>query len=280
MTTYRQRLNAVVDARGPLCIGIDPHPTLLDAWGLPRTASGLERCARSLVDAVGDLVAVFKPQSAFFETYGSAGIAVLERLLGDIRDVGAIAITDVKRGDIGSTMDAYADAYLVPGAPLESDAITVSPYLGFDSLAPAFARAIEHGRGVYVLARTSNPEGGHIQLALGREGSVAQEVIDAATALNKRARTRAIGLVIGGTHRDLGCDVSEFNGSILVPGIGAQGGRLGDLPALFGDAAGQVLPVVGRGVISAGPDREALRRKVGAFLVDASGTVGPPDPIS
>lgn len=280
MTTYRQRLNAVVDARGPLCIGIDPHPTLLDAWGLPRTASGLERCARSLVDAVGDLVAVFKPQSAFFETYGSAGIAVLERLLGDIRDVGAIAITDVKRGDIGSTMDAYADAYLVPGAPLGSDAITVSPYLGFDSLAPAFARAIEHGRGVYVLARTSNPEGGHIQLALGREGSVAQEVIDAATALNKRARTRAIGLVIGGTHRDLGCDVSEFNGSILVPGIGAQGGRLGDLPALFGDAAGQVLPVVGRGVISAGPDREALRRKVGAFLVDASGTVGPPDPIS
>lgn len=280
MTTYRQRLNAVVEARGPLCIGIDPHPTLLDAWGLPRTASGLERCARSLVDAVGDLVAVFKPQSAFFETYGSAGIAVLERLLGDIRDVGAIAITDVKRGDIGSTMDAYADAYLVPGAPLGSDAITVSPYLGFDSLAPAFARAIEHGRGVYVLARTSNPEGGHIQLALGREGSVAQEVIDAATALNKRARTRAIGLVIGGTHRDLGCDVSEFNGSILVPGIGAQGGRLGDLPALFGDAAGQVLPVVGRGVISAGPDREALRRKVGAFLVDASGTVGPPDPIS
>jgi orotidine-5'-phosphate decarboxylase len=280
VTTYRQRLNAVVEARGPLCIGIDPHPTLLDAWGLPRTASGLERCARSLVDAVGDLVAVFKPQSAFFETYGSAGIAVLERLLGDIRDVGAIAITDVKRGDIGSTMDAYADAYLVPGAPLGSDAITVSPYLGFDSLAPAFDRAIEHGRGVYVLARTSNPEGGHIQLALGREGSVAQEVIDAATALNKRARTRAIGLVIGGTHRDLGCDVSEFNGSILVPGIGAQGGRLGDLPALFGDAAGQVLPVVGRGVISAGPDREALRRKVGAFLVDASGTVGPPDPIS
>lgn len=280
MTTYRQRLNAVVEARGALCIGIDPHPSLLDAWGLPRTASGLERCARGLVAAMGDLVAVFKPQSAFFETYGSAGIAVLERLLADIRQAGAIAITDVKRGDIGTTMDAYGDAYLVPGAPLSSDAITVSPYLGFDSLAPAFARAIEYGRGVYVLARTSNPEGGHVQLALGREGSVAQEVIDAATALNKRARTRAIGLVIGGTHRDLGCDVSEFNGSILVPGIGAQGGRMEDLPALFGDAVGQVLPVVGRGVISAGPDREALRRKVRVFLDEGSGTAGGPDPIS
>jgi len=162
----------VVEARHPLVVGIDPHPSLLAAWGLERSVSGLERCARGLVDAVGDQVAVFKPQSAFFETYGSAGIAVLERVLADIAAKGAISILDVKRGDIGSTMDAYADAYLADGAPLAADAITLSPYLGFGSLMPAFERAVAYDRGVYVLARTSNPEGGQVQLALGREGSV------------------------------------------------------------------------------------------------------------
>ncbi len=266
MATYRQRLRATVEARGALVAGLDPHPNLLDAWGLPRTASGLERCARGLVDAIGDLVAVFKPQSAFFETYGSAGIAVLERVLGDISALGALSILDVKRGDIGSTMAAYADAYLADGSPLAADAITISPYLGFGSLTPAFERAVANDRGVYVLARTSNPEGGQVQLALGKEGSVVQEIIDAATELNRVLPTRAIGLVIGGTHTSLGCDVSEFNGSILVPGIGVQGGRIENLPDLFGDAVRHVLPAVGRGIISAGPDRESLRRRVTELL--------------
>ena len=260
--TYRQRLRAVVEARGALVVGVDPHPGLLDAWGLPRTASGLERCARGPVEAIGDVVAVLKPQSAFFETYGSAGIAVLERVLADIRSHGALSILDVKRGDIGSTMDAYADAYLADGAPLAADAITISPYLGFGSLQPAFERAVANDRGVYVLARTSNPEGGQVQLALGEDGSVVQEIIDAAAELNRKLPTRAIGLVVGGTHANLGCDVSEFNGSILVPGIGVQGGRLEDLPGLFGDAVRHVLPSVSRGVISAGPDPVALRRRV------------------
>lgn len=266
MSTYRQRLRATTEARGNLCVGIDAHPGLLATWGLPASASGLERFARGIVDALGASVAVFKPQSAFFEAYGSAGIAVLEKVLADIRQQGALSIVDAKRGDIGSTMEAYAEAYLSDSSPLAGDAVTLSPYLGFDSLAPAFSKAIAHNRGVYVLARTSNPEGAQVQLALGREGSVVQEIIDAATTLNTRARTRAIGLVIGGTHADLGCDVSEFNGSILVPGIGVQGGRMEDLPGLFGDALDSVLPMVGRGVISAGPDPDALRRRVAEVL--------------
>ena len=265
MGTYRQRLRTVVEQRGALVVGIDPHPSLLDAWGLARTASGLENCARGLVEAIGDQVAVFKPQSAFFETYGSAGIAVLERVLADIRDKGAISILDVKRGDIGSTMDAYADAYLAEGSPLAADAITISPYLGFGSLKPAFERAVANNRGVYVLARTSNPEGGQVQLALGKDGSVVQEIIDAARAFNASARTRAIGLVVGGTHASLGCDVSEFNGSILVPGIGAQGGDVADLPHLFGAAFEQVLPMVGRAIIGAGPGVPEMRERVRAF---------------
>ncbi|MCC6495300.1 MAG: orotidine-5'-phosphate decarboxylase [Propionibacteriaceae bacterium] len=269
MTTYWRRLREVVAARGPLCVGIDPHPNLLKAWGLGVDAAGAERCARMLVEALGDQVAAFKPQSAFFETYGSAGVAALERVLADIAGTGALSILDVKRGDIGSTMEAYADAYLADGSPLAADAITVSPYLGFGSLAPAFERAHRYERGVYVLARTSNPEGSQVQLALTHDNSVAQSIIDAATEVNRASRQKAIGLVVGGTHDSLACDLADFNGSILVPGIGFQGGRMEDLPGLFGDAVDQVLAVVGRGVISAGPDASALRGKVAELLSHA-----------
>lgn len=264
--TYWQRLKSVTEERGALCVGIDPHAALLRSWGLPVDAHGLESCARGLVDALGSTVAVFKPQSAFFEAHGSAGIAVLEKVLADIAAAGALSILDVKRGDIGSTMEAYADAYLADGSPLAADAITVSPYLGFGSLAPAIERAHRYGRGVYVLARTSNPEGSQVQLALGQEGSVVQEIIDAATEANRVGRQRAVGLVVGGTHATLGCDVSGFNGSILVPGIGVQGGRMEDLPGLFGDAVSRVLPVVGRGIIQAGPAAEPMRQKALSLL--------------
>ena len=173
MTTYWQRLADRTNQRGTLCVGIDPHPGLLKAWGLDVNAAGLETFARRVVEVLGERVAVFKPQSAFFEAHGSAGVAVLERVLADIAGAGALSLLDVKRGDIGSTMAAYADAYLADGSPLAADAITVSPYLGFGSLQPAFDRAHATGRGVYVLARTSNPEGHEVQLALGedREGS-------------------------------------------------------------------------------------------------------------
>ena len=234
------------------------------------SAAGAEQCARTLVEALGDTVAAFKPQSAFFEAYGSKGIAALERVLADIAGTGALSILDVKRGDIGSTMEAYADAYLADGSPLAADAITLSPYLGFGSLAPAFERAHRYERGVYVLARTSNPEGSQVQLALTHDNSVVQSIIDAATEVNHASRQKAIGLVVGGTHDSLGCDLEEFNGSILVPGIGFQGGRMEDLPGLFGDAVDQVLAVVGRGVISAGPDAAALRSKVAELLSHAA----------
>ena len=266
MTTYWRRLQEIGSERGSLCVGIDPHPSLLAAWGLPCDASGLERLSRDLVAALGDVVAVFKPQSAFFEAYGSAGVAVLERVLADIAGTGALSILDAKRGDIGSTMEAYADAYLADGSPLAADAVTVSPYLGFGSLAPALERPHQYARGVYVLARTSYQVRAQVQLALTDDNSVVQAIIDAATEANHFSRQRAIGLVVGGTHASLGCDVSNFNGSILVPGIGFQGGRMSDLPAIFGDAVDQVLPVVGRGVLSAGPDPSALRGKVAELL--------------
>lgn len=250
--TYATRLAQATADRGRLCVGIDPMPSVLDAWGLPRDVSGLEACARGIAEALGGRVAVFKPQSAFFEAYGSAGVAVLERLLRDIRDSGALSLLDVKRGDIGSSMAGYAAAHLGDGAPLWADAITVSPYLGVGALRPAIDAAVAGRQGLYVLARTSNPEGAPVQLARSADGrSVAQTVADAVAELNPSADF-AVGLVTGGTHESLGVDLSGFNGSLLVPGIGAQGGTIESLPSIFGPATSHVLPTASREVIGHG----------------------------
>lgn len=263
MTSYGERLAAVTAARGRLCVGIDPHRSVIEAWGLEYGLAGLEAVARGMVEALGDLVAVFKPQSAFFEAHGSAGVAVLERTIAAAQATGALVIVDAKRGDIGSTMAAYADAYLSDGSPLAGDAVTVSPYLGFGSLQPALDMAHATGRGLYVLARTSNPEGGDVQSAVRADGrSVAQGMVDAAFAANAASGQGAVGLVIGATHTDAGCDVSAFNGSILAPGIGAQGGSIEGLAGIFGAATGHVLPSASREVLLRGPDPDELRQAV------------------
>lgn len=267
---YGARYSTLVRDRGQLCVGIDPHPHLLDAWGLNRDAAGLERCARAMVEAVGDRVAVFKPQSAFYEAYGSAGVAVLERVLADIAGIGALSLLDVKRGDIGSTMDAYATAYLADGSPLAADAITISPYLGFGSLEPAIRLARGTGRGVYVLTRTSNDDSADQQLARTASGTtVAQGLIDAAAQVNAEARAETpgvplgpVGLVVGATIGANDLDFSELAGSILAPGIGAQGASGQDLAIVFGPAVTLVLPSTSREIMAAGPDQRALQAAV------------------
>jgi orotidine-5'-phosphate decarboxylase len=267
MAPYGHRLAALLADRGRLCVGVDPHPAILDSWGLPASPVGLERCARGMVEALGGKVAVFKPQCAFFEAYGSAGIAVLERTLADIAAVDALSILDVKRGDIGSTMEAYGAAYLTDGSPLAADAVTLSPYLGFGSLAGAVELARRGGRGVYVLALTSNPEGRELQQARVADGrSVAQTIVDEAARANHGDQPGPVGLVVGATVGRTGIDFSGVNGSILAPGLGAQGGTAGDLPEVFGVAASWVLPSVSREVMGAGPDPVALRTAVGRIL--------------
>src|SRR3990170_4435160 len=144
---FGARLRRAMDERGPLCVGIDPHASLLSEWGLSDDIAGLERFARTVVEALADRVAVLKPQSAFFERFGSRGIGILESTIRQSREAGALVLLDVKRGDIGSTMAAYADAYLDPASSLRADAITVSPYLGVGSLQPAFDAAARHGGG-------------------------------------------------------------------------------------------------------------------------------------
>lgn len=263
MTSYGERLEAALSTRGRLCVGIDPHRSVIESWGQPYSVAGLEAVARGMVEALGDLVAVFKPQSAFFEAHGSAGVAVLERTIADARAAGALVIVDAKRGDIGSTMSAYAEAYLADGSPLAGDAVTVSPYLGFGSLAPALELAHATGRGLYVLARTSNPEGASLQAAVRADGrSVAQGMVDDAIAANEASGQGAVGLVIGATASDVGCDLTGFNGSILAPGIGTQGGTIRGLADIFGSTTSRVLPSASREVLLRGPDAAALREAV------------------
>jgi orotidine-5'-phosphate decarboxylase len=269
---FGARLAASITQRGAVCVGIDPHPNLLSTWGLDPSITGLSRFADICVEAFGDVAAVVKPQSAFFEAYGSAGIAVLERTVASLRAAGALVILDVKRGDIGSTMDAYAAAYLSPSSPLATDAITVSPYLGVGSLAPAFDLALEHGAGVFVLALTSNPEGPQVQHAVRSDGrTVAQTIVDELGERNGSAEPfGSLGVVVGATiSPDVEINLSTLNGPFLVPGIGAQGGTAEDVQRIFKGGLNAVLPSVSREVLRAGPDvaalREAVAQQVQAF---------------
>ena len=259
------RLRAAMSARGPLCAGIDPHPDLLRQWGMADGVAGLERFALSALEALAPEVALLKPQSAFFERYGARGVAVLERVLLAARDAGTLVVLDVKRGDIGSTMAGYAAAYLSDGAPLAADAITVSPYLGVGALDPAFELAGRSGRGVFVVARSSNPEGACVQAALTASGStVAQSVVDAVAARNAgRQPFGDLGVVVGAAPSAgisaPGLRLEALNGPILAPGVGAQGAGLVDLPRVFGAAARHVVVVTSRELLRHGPQPAALR---------------------
>jgi orotidine-5'-phosphate decarboxylase len=256
VTTFGERVLAAMTERGPLCAGIDPHAGLLRDWGLHDDLAGLERFALTAGETLGPRVAVVKPQSAFYERFGSRGVAVLERLIALCRDAGALVLLDVKRGDIGSTSQAYADAYLDPSSPLAVDAITASPYLGFGSLTPMIDTARAHGAGVFVLALTSTKEGPEVQEARtvgDPAGTVADTVLDHLRALNDGAEPLgSFGAVVGATidpaeHR------LDINGPVLAPGFGAQGGTVDDLDRIFGAAVAHVLPSTSRELLREGP---------------------------
>lgn len=267
---FGARLRKNLDRYGPLCAGLDPHAALLEAWELPDTVDGLERFALTVVEAVAGRVAVVKPQSAFFERHGSAGIAVLERAIDALRAEGTLVLLDVKRGDIGTTMQGYADAYLNEKSSLFVDAITVSPYLGFGSLRPILDTALANGAGVFVLALTSNPEAPEVQAARTPDGrTVTGTMLGHIAAENAGVSPLgSVGAVVGATVGSTGEDFA-VNGPLLAPGMGAQGGTATGLRAVFGaEALRNVLPSTSRELLSAGPSVEALR-STAASLNDA-----------
>ncbi len=272
--TFGARLRAAMDEHGPLCAGIDPHGPLMLEWGLGDDLDGLRRFTDTAVQAFVGSVAAVKPQSAFFERFGAAGVAVLEEAIRALRSAGTLVVLDVKRGDIGSTAQAYADAYLDKGASMAVDAITASPFLGVGSLDPILETALVNEAGVFVLALTSNPEGPQVQHARTSSGrTVAGEVLAALAERNAGASPlgslgAVVGATIGGSDESL-----AINGPLLVPGIGAQGGTADDVRRIFGDALVNVLPATSRGLLAQGPDvttlRAAARRAAAEFAVVA-----------
>ena len=257
--SFGSRARAAMTAYGPACVGIDPHSSLLIDWGLGDSLDGLDRFASICVEAFAGHVAFVKPQSAFFERFGAAGVSILERTIQDLRHTGSLVILDVKRGDIGTTAAAYADAYLDEDRPMAADAITVSPFLGFGSLDPFFEIARKNDAGVFVLALTSNKEGHEVQNAQADGHTVAGSILARLAELNAGAEPMGsfgavVGATIGGTTEDL-----AINGPILVPGFGAQGGTAEDIHRLFAGVADNVIPSTSRGVLAVGADVQKLR---------------------
>ncbi|GAA4109891.1 orotidine-5'-phosphate decarboxylase [Enteractinococcus coprophilus] len=266
---FGSRLAQAMDHHGPLCLGIDPHPHLLNAWGLNDDTAGLATFSQTVVEAAAETtgVAALKPQVALYERFGSAGFAILEDTLQSAREASILTIADAKRGDIGSTMEGYAQAWLADGSALVADAVTLTAYLGYESLRPAIDLALSHNRGVFVLALTSNPEGASVQ-HLGPEGdSVAKRIVDAAARDNATAEPLgSVGLVVGATVTDdaksLNIDLVRANAPILAPGYGAQGAQAADIRQGFGQAWKNVLVNSSRGILQHGPKVADLKSAI------------------
>ncbi|QSB24868.1 orotidine-5'-phosphate decarboxylase [Curtobacterium sp. 24E2] len=263
--SFGDRLASAMRERSPVCVGIDPHATTLAAWGLGRDERGLTAFGAALVDAAAGRAAIVKPQIAFFEAAGVAGYRALDATIRRARDAGLLVVADVKRGDIGSTGDDYALAWLDRDGPFAADAMTVSPYLGYGSLSGTVDVARRNGAGVFVLAATSNPEARVLQTAVLAEGPRAGRSVAAGIVLdvaddNQAAGDQAlgdVGLVLGATLHldDFGIDADAIGTApVLAPGFGAQGARIEDLRALYGARAEQVLVSESRGLLTDGPD--------------------------
>ena len=270
---FGERLVEAGREYGRLCVGIDPHAALLAQWGLEDTVEGLRAFSETCVEAFAGHAAVVKPQVAFFERFGSAGYAVLEDTLAQLRESGTLVITDAKRGDIGSTMAGYAAAWLAPGSPLEADALTLTPYLGVGSLDPAIELAAQHGKGVFVMAANSNPEAVALQTGTIDGKMLAQRMVDECAEYNRGDDAEYIGhvgVVVGATVQNPPV-LDQLNAPVLMPGVGAQGATMDDAQAIAGEVGHLVFPSVSRSVLAAGPEVAELRKRVSDLGKQAKG---------
>ena len=267
--SFAERFAVVRDAWGPLVLGADPQGELLGRWGLSDDADGLERFTDIVLAAATGSVGLIKPQSAFYERHGWRGVRALTRLTEAARAQGLLVILDVKRGDVGSTNDAYAAAYLGEGAPVQADAITVHPYLGLAAMGEFVDRAITSGGCLLVVVRSSNPEGRAVQSAtvlsshsLGGAMTVDQRLLTDIGALNARLAPGGIGpvgAVVGPVAVDPPLDLAAANGLLLAPGVGAQGAAPADVAATFAACPARVMPSASRSLLAAGPGVATLR---------------------
>jgi orotidine-5'-phosphate decarboxylase len=258
--TFASRFMMVRAGPGPLVWGLDPSGALLKAWGLGDDPDGLDRFADVMLGAAAGTVGLVKPQSAFFERHGWRGVRTLSRLTADARSAGLLVVLDAKRGDVGSTNDAYAEAFLGPGAPLEADAVTVHPYLGLAAMDAFVSRAHQAGSCLLVVTRSSNPEGRAVQSALGEGGK-----------LNRMLAGREIGpvgAVVGAARIEPGLDLASAQALFLAPGVGAQGATPEDVARVFAACPDRVMPSASRSLLLAGPDITALQDRAAAMAAE------------
>lgn len=256
--TFGERLNFAFQQTGRLCVGIDPHPWLLSKWELTVDAAGVREFGLRAVEAVHGVAAIVKPQVSFFERFGSEGFHALERVIREARDAGLIVIADAKRGDIGTTMDSYAAAWLHQGSPLESDALTVAPYLGLDSLESTRLMAHAHDKGLFVLAATSNPEAEQVQSAYVGDQTLASHIVEGVAQWNDPGEEfGSMGVVVGATldlaARGISREGHETVMPVLAPGFGAQGAQWSSVREIYGELTPGVIVSESRSLLEAGP---------------------------
>jgi orotidine-5'-phosphate decarboxylase len=277
--SFARRFAAARLAHGPLVFGLDPSADVLRSWGLSDNPDGLDRFADIALAAAVGTVGLVKPQSAFFERQGWRGIATLGRLIESARDAGLLVILDAKRGDVGSTNNAYAEAYLGKGAPLAADAITVHPYLGVGAMGAFVARAAESGSCVLVVTRSSNPEGRAVQAAQvqpessgnGSVRTVEEDLLRQIGLLNAElavGEVGPVGAVIGPTHMEPTLDLAHAQCLFLAPGVGAQGATAADVATVFAQCPERVMPSASRSLLAAGPDVGRLRSAIDALAAE------------
>ncbi|MHB8456402.1 MAG: orotidine-5'-phosphate decarboxylase, partial [Acidimicrobiales bacterium] len=228
--------------------------------------------------AASGAVGLVKAQSAFYERHGWRGIRTLARVVAGARDAGLLAIVDAKRGDVGSTNDAYAEAYIGKGAPIEADALTVHPYLGLDAMDAFVARAQQSGSCLLVVTRSSNPEGRAIQAAVNEEGiSVEASLLAQIGQLNATlapGTVGPVGAVVGPSEVGPPLDLVAANALFLVPGIGAQGATPADVARTFATCPDRVMPSASRSLLAAGPDVARLRESITALARECRDLLG------
>ena len=267
MPTFADRLQQKIREHSPLCVGIDPSAALLKSCGLPDSAEGALDFGRRVLEAADFRIGIFKPQSAFFERFGSSGFRALEELVRFARAREVLVLLDGKRGDIDTTAAAYAEGYFSATTTLRVDAITTHCYLGLAALEPFFSAAIAADGGVFVVVRSSNPEGQALQTARLASGeTVAQGLCREITARNVRQQSDGlgpIGAVVGATCEDADATVAAMpNSFVLAPGVGAQGATMRDVLARMPAGRGRVLPNVSRAILANGSQREEIRTTI------------------
>jgi orotidine-5'-phosphate decarboxylase len=275
MTDFAARLKQSIQQHSPLCVGIDPSASLLKSCGLPDSAEGALEFGKRVLAAADYQISIIKPQSAFFERFGSSGFQAMEALSELARSKDVLVLLDGKRGDIDTTGAAYAESYFGAHSKLRVDAVTTNAYLGLGALQPFFEIANQAQAGVFVVVRSSNPEGRELQTARTSNGeTVALAMSRQITELNERyagSGLGPIGAVVGATCEDASITIDALpNSFILAPGVGAQGATMQDVLARMPAARGRVLPNVSRAILANGVGADQIATTIRSLKAQAN----------